>query len=218
MQQDEPNAARSGRGRPEADLSLAVRAAQGGDEEAFRLLFRDVQPRLLRYLRAIVADDAEDVASESWLQIARDLGSFGGDFDAFRGWAATIARHRALDHLRSQQRKHSSAVPADLLADRPGGEDTAQRALDAVCSEAAIALIASLPRDQAEAPDVPRPTDPADPATRAVSGLPKSRTEQPRSGRALHRPTGGPGDRARVPPWSPVAGAPNLGRILSRGS
>jgi RNA polymerase sigma-70 factor, ECF subfamily len=149
VQQGEPNAARSG--RPEADLSLAVRAAQGGDEEAFRLLFRDVQPRLLRYLRAIVADDAEDVASESWLQIARDLGSFRGDFDAFRGWAATIARHRALDHLRSQQRKHSSAVPADLLADRPGGEDTAQRALDAVCSEAAIALIASLPRDQAEA-------------------------------------------------------------------
>ncbi len=133
------------------DLSIAVREAQRGDEEAFRLLFRDVQPRLLRYLRAVVADDAEDVASEAWLQIARDMRSFRGDLDAFRGWAATIARHRALDHLRSRRRWPASAVPVDMLVDRPGGEDTAEHALDAVSTDAAIALIASLPRDQAEA-------------------------------------------------------------------
>lgn len=65
---------------------------------AFRLLYREVQPGLLRYLRALVrAQDAqditEDIAAESWRQIARDIRSF-------RGWAATIARHRALDHLR----------------------------------------------------------------------------------------------------------------------
>ena len=133
------------------DLSIAVREAQRGDEEAFRLLFRDVQPRLLRYLRAVVADDAGDVASEAWLQIARDMRSFRGDLDAFRGWAATIARHRALDHLRSRRRRPASAVPVDMLVDRPGGEDTAEHALDAVSTDAAIALIASLPRDQAEA-------------------------------------------------------------------
>ena len=63
-------AARTDRRRPDVDLSVAVQAAQAGDEQAFRLLFRDVQPRLLRYLRAIVADDAEDVAAEALLQIA----------------------------------------------------------------------------------------------------------------------------------------------------
>jgi RNA polymerase sigma-70 factor, ECF subfamily len=135
----------------DADLSVALRAAQAGDEQAFRLLFREVQPRLLRYLRAIVADDAEDVASEAWLQIARDIRSFSGDFDSFRGWAATIARHRALDHLRSRQRRPASAVPVEALADRPADEDTAERALAAVSADAAVALIASLPRDQAEA-------------------------------------------------------------------
>jgi RNA polymerase sigma-70 factor, ECF subfamily len=80
------------------DLAEAVRAAQQGDEQAFRVLYRDLQPRLLRYLRTMVADDAEDVASEAWLHIARDLPGFNGDSDGFRGWAATIARHRAMDH------------------------------------------------------------------------------------------------------------------------
>src|SRR4051794_1046382 len=81
-----------------ADLSPLVSAAQRGDEEAFRGLYREVQPGLLRYLRALVADDAEDVASETWLQIARDLRTFRGT-EGFRAWAARIGRNRALDHL-----------------------------------------------------------------------------------------------------------------------
>src|SRR5260370_12032999 len=69
-----PQAPRPIQNLPDTDLSSAVRDAQRGDEEAFRLLFRAVQPRLLRYLRGIVADEAEDVASEAWLQIPTDLG------------------------------------------------------------------------------------------------------------------------------------------------
>src|SRR5260370_3705473 len=146
-----PQAPRPIQNLPDTDLSSAVRDAQRGDEEAFRLLFRAVQPRLLRYLRGIVADEAEDVASEAWLQIARDLGSFRGDFDGFRGWAATIARHRALDHLRGHQRRPASVVPIAMLVAPAGDEDTAERALEAVSADAAVALIATLPRDQAEA-------------------------------------------------------------------
>ncbi len=134
-----------------ADLSSAVREAQRGDEDAFRALFRAVQPGLLRYLRALVGDDAEDVASEAWLQIARDLGSFRGDFAAFRGWAATIARHRALDHLRRQRRRPLAHAPIEQAVELAGEEDTAGRALDAVSTDAALAMIAALPRDQAEA-------------------------------------------------------------------
>lgn len=93
------------------DLSDAVRAAQQGDQQAFRVLYRDVQPRLLRYLRAMVGDDAEDVASEAWLHIARDLPGFSGDSDGFRGWAATIARHRGLDHQRRHRRRPQPRPP-----------------------------------------------------------------------------------------------------------
>ncbi|HEX3923801.1 MAG TPA: sigma factor, partial [Streptosporangiaceae bacterium] len=62
-----------------AGLSPLVARAQRGDSDAFRTLYRDTQPRLLRYLRAIVNDDAEDIASETWLQVTRDLKTFHGD-------------------------------------------------------------------------------------------------------------------------------------------
>ncbi len=60
------------------DPDAVVRAAQNGDEDAFRQLYRLQQPALLRYLRVLVGEDAEDVASEAWLQIARDLRGFSG--------------------------------------------------------------------------------------------------------------------------------------------
>jgi RNA polymerase sigma-70 factor, ECF subfamily len=137
-----------------AGLDGALASAQRGDAEAFRLLYRDLQPRLLRYLHALAGQDAEDIASETWLQVTRDLAGFNGTYDGFRGWVATIARHRALDHLRRTQRKPALPVPAEDLATWPAtGEsaDTAQRALDAVATTSAIALIATLPPDQAEA-------------------------------------------------------------------
>jgi RNA polymerase sigma-70 factor (ECF subfamily) len=133
------------------DLSAAVWRAQDGDAEAFRLIYRTVQPGLLRYLRGLVGDDAEDVASEAWSQIVRDLPTFRGDGDGFRGWAATIGRHRALDHLRQQRRRPVVAAPIDDLTDPAAGEDTAMIALESVATDSAIALIATLPRDQAEA-------------------------------------------------------------------
>jgi RNA polymerase sigma-70 factor, ECF subfamily len=135
-----------------ADLSDAVRRAQDGDEDAFRELYRDLQPRLLRYLRALVGDDADDVASETWLHIARGLSGFAGDSDGFRGWTATIARNRATDHLRHHQRRvEAIPVPVEALSELAGRDDTADTALEGLSTDAAIALIARLPRDQAEA-------------------------------------------------------------------
>ncbi len=135
-----------------ADLAGAVGRAQAGDPDAFRALYRDTQPRLLRYLHTLVGDDAEDVASETWLQVTRDLAGFSGDYDGFRGWVATIARHRALDHLRHHARRPPAVpVPAEDLATRPATDDTAEGALEALSTGAALALINTLPADQAEA-------------------------------------------------------------------
>jgi RNA polymerase sigma-70 factor, ECF subfamily len=128
-----------------------VRAAQHGDESAFAELYRAVQPSLLRYLRVLAGADAEDVASETWLQVARDLDAFHGDLDGFRGWVSTIGRHRALDHLRKQQRRPVTDAGLDTLLDLPGAADTATAAVDALATDRALALIAQLPPDQAEA-------------------------------------------------------------------
>jgi RNA polymerase sigma-70 factor (ECF subfamily) len=135
----------------EGPFEEALRSARDGDDNAFRIVYRETQPRLVRYLRVMVGDDADDVASEAWLQIARDLAGFRGDWDAFRGWAVTIARHRALDHLRGQRRRPSVTMPVDLLVELADDQDTAAQAVDAVSTGAALAMIASLPRDQAEA-------------------------------------------------------------------
>ncbi|MEU9447500.1 RNA polymerase sigma factor [Streptomyces sp. NPDC048277] len=135
----------------DGELGAAVARAQEGDEAAFAVAYRLVQPGLLGYLRGIVGDDAEDVAADAWLEIARDLGRFKGDGAGFRGWTATIARHRALDHLRRLKvRPRASAHEQDLL-DLPGTHSTYDQALEALSTERALELVRSLPRDQAEA-------------------------------------------------------------------
>jgi RNA polymerase sigma-70 factor (ECF subfamily) len=68
---------------PGVDLSEVLERVRGGDQDAFRTMYRTLQPGLLRYLRGLVAQDVEDVASEAWAQVARDLGSFRGDPDGF---------------------------------------------------------------------------------------------------------------------------------------
>ncbi|MEK8105379.1 RNA polymerase sigma factor [Micromonospora sp. M12] len=135
--------------RMTADLSEAVRAAQAGDEDAFRFLYRSLQPGLLRYLTALVGADAEDVASETWLQVSRDLPTFTGG--EFRAWTVTIARNRAMDHLRRLRRRPALPVPVQALVDLASDADTAERAGETIGTESALALIATLPPREAEA-------------------------------------------------------------------
>ncbi|WP_336112751.1 RNA polymerase sigma factor [Streptomyces sp. PTD9-10] len=135
----------------DGELGAAVARAQDGDENAFAVAYRIVQPGLLGYLRGLVGEDAEDVASDAWLEISRDLGRFRGDGAGFRGWTATIARHRALDHLRRQRvRPRGTTLEQDVL-DLPGPHSTYEQALESISTERALELVRSLPRDQAEA-------------------------------------------------------------------
>jgi RNA polymerase sigma-70 factor, ECF subfamily len=125
-------------------------AAAGGHEPAFAVLWRDLQPGLLRYLGAIAPGAAEDLASETWLRVIRGLGRFRGDEPAFRAWVFTAARHRAIDRWRRDTRRPGERVPLDALVDRPAPDDPAEAAIDAISSREAVAMIATLPPDQAE--------------------------------------------------------------------
>src|SRR5205823_5590387 len=92
---------------------------------------------------------AEDLASEVWLEVARSLNRFSGGEAEFRGWLFTIARHRLIDARRRAARRRTAPVAS--LADRPGLDDPAADALTGLSTEASLRLVASLPRDQAEA-------------------------------------------------------------------
>jgi len=128
-------------------------AAASGDESAFARLWRDVHPALLRYLRVLTKDEtlAEDVAAEVWVDVTRRLGNFTGDESAFRGWLFTLARRRAIDAWRAAQRARVHLTGDDADLDRAGGQDTAGSALERMTTQQALALIATLPIDQAEA-------------------------------------------------------------------
>ena len=125
-------------------------AAQGGDEAAFSVLWRDANPALMRYLRVVIPEHAEDVAAETWIQVLRGLANFTGDEGAWRAWLFTNARRRVLDQVR-----HRTRHPAEPLDDISAGEmprsaDAAQLALDNIATERAIALVSRLPEQQAE--------------------------------------------------------------------
>jgi RNA polymerase sigma-70 factor (ECF subfamily) len=131
-------------------FEAALDAAAGGDEAAFGILWRDLQPGLLRYLDALAPGVGEDLASETWLRIVPRLGHFSGDERAFRAWVFTVARHRAIDRWRRRVRRRDELVPSDALAGLPASDDPAGAAVDAISNQTAVALIATLPPDQAE--------------------------------------------------------------------
>jgi RNA polymerase sigma-70 factor (ECF subfamily) len=138
-----------------AAFGVVLARAQAGDEAAFARLFADVQPALLRYLR-VITPEAEDVAGDTWLQVVKGLKRFrGGEEEAFRAWLFTIARHQAADAGRSRARRPAvslaaSEVAQGLMAGPPLAPDAADLALDGISARAVVALIATLPRDQAE--------------------------------------------------------------------
>ena len=77
-----------------------MRAAQGGDQEAYAELYR----RFGRLVHAILLarvphDAASDLAQDVFLQAWTRLSSLR-DPAAFAGWIGAIARRRATDHVR----------------------------------------------------------------------------------------------------------------------
>jgi RNA polymerase sigma-70 factor (ECF subfamily) len=139
-------------GHDDPDLDAALTAAVGGDEAGFAVLWRSLQPALLRYLRVVVGSAAEDVASETWLQAARDLPNFTGGSTAFRVWLFRIARHRGMDERRRAGRRREDALePSDQSLAGSPVPDVVSDVLERSGTDWALGVIATLPPDQAEA-------------------------------------------------------------------
>jgi RNA polymerase sigma-70 factor (ECF subfamily) len=127
-----------------------LRLAALGDGAAFAALWRDTHPPLLRYLWVAAGDAAEDLASEVWLEVARRIDRFRGGEPEFRGWLFTLARRKLIDRHRYEARRPETPIADTTPLDRPASDDTVAAAMEDISTEAALALIATLPRDQAE--------------------------------------------------------------------
>jgi RNA polymerase sigma-70 factor (ECF subfamily) len=136
-------------------------AAQDGGEWAVAVLYRWLHPALVGYLRSRAGDDADDLASETWLAVARALAGFTGDETAFRSWVFTIAHRRLVDHHRSSSRRLRTRSltaddgdgpgPGEFLAGLASGDDPAAETVAALAADDAVRrIMALLPADQAE--------------------------------------------------------------------
>jgi RNA polymerase sigma-70 factor (ECF subfamily) len=126
-------------------------AARAGAEWALSALYRDLHPSLLRYLRAQEPREAEDLASEVWVDVARNLGRFEGGEQDLRRWLFTIARRRLIDFRRRQARHPMILLPAEELPEEASASDVALEAIETLTARVAIERIVSvLSPDQAE--------------------------------------------------------------------
>ncbi len=133
-----------------SELDEALLGAPTGEEWAIALLFRSIQPDLLRFLAYRARDDADDLASETWLAVARALPGFSGSLSEFRALVFTIARRRVVDHYRREGHRPRT-VPLAEVNEPPGTDRIADQVVEAISSREAIdRLVKSLPENQAE--------------------------------------------------------------------
>jgi RNA polymerase sigma factor (sigma-70 family) len=102
-----------------------LESARDGSEAAWQELYNGLAPMVLGYLRVNGAPDAEDVLSEVFLQVARDIATFEGEESGFRSWVFTIAHHRLID-----ARRRSARRPVELAPDPPEPGDPTDDAAD----------------------------------------------------------------------------------------
>ena len=91
----------------ESELEAAVEAARGGDEMAFALLWRENNSRLTKFVQARTYKsdlDYEEIVSEVWTSVAKDIRKFKGDYSGFTAWVYGTARNRIVDASRKRDR------------------------------------------------------------------------------------------------------------------
>lgn len=124
-------------------------AAQEGDRAALELIYRDLAPGVLGYLRGRGCADPDDVAAESFVQLVRWLERFTGDEAAFRSFVFTIVHRRMLDSARRARRRLDEPV-ADVEAApaRYAASAAEDEAIDDLAHDRALRLLEGLTDDQ----------------------------------------------------------------------
>ncbi|MFP4634996.1 MAG: RNA polymerase sigma factor [Nitriliruptoraceae bacterium] len=107
----------------EGAFARTLDAARTGDPAAWSALYHDIAPVLIGYLRAQHLPDADDVAGEVLLEVARDLGRFDGGPGQFRSWVLTIAHHRLIDARRRDARRPADPTAVEDLHAPPSSDD-----------------------------------------------------------------------------------------------
>ncbi len=132
---------------PDTEL---IKKSIDGDGQAFAALIKRVETRLLRLVRAEIADltYAEDVLQEVLLDVWRGLRQLR-DWERWDAWALQIARHRCYDFFGSAQRREEPMAHSDLepIIDRQSGHS----GIESELLDSVLHVLSQAPPDQAEA-------------------------------------------------------------------
>lgn len=135
------------RDRFDGQFDAVIAAARSGSSGAFERIFEALAPVVEGYLRLQGAAEPEDLTSEVFIAVVRNLSSFQGDEAGFRSWVFTIAHRRLLDARRRAARR---PAPASLdEAPELQAPDDVERAVEHALGRARVeALCDRLSPDQ----------------------------------------------------------------------
>ena len=85
--------------------AYCVEGLRSGDPEAFRKIFQDLQPALLKRAKAMVSDHtlAEDAVQDTWLAVLRSIFRYEGR-SSLKTWIFSILDNRARSIFRKAKR------------------------------------------------------------------------------------------------------------------
>lgn len=130
----------------DSPFAVVLAAAKDGDPAAFAQLYGSLQRQVVTYVRLRGAPEPDDVTSECFLQVFRDLHRFEGDEDGFRAWVYTIAHRRVLDDRRTRSRRPIHRSLQD--AGDPRGGDVEEDAMGVSTDPRVLAALAQLTAEQ----------------------------------------------------------------------
>jgi RNA polymerase sigma-70 factor, ECF subfamily len=107
------------------DERILIEKLKQGDETAFKAIVEKWQDMVYNTALGIVqnAEDAEDIAQETFIQVYQSIESFKGE-SKFSTWLYRITVTKALDHARRKKRKKRFAIIKKLFGD--SGEEEVQ--------------------------------------------------------------------------------------------
>lgn len=103
---------------PVLDEKILIEKLKEGDEAAFKVIVDKWQDMVYNTALGIVqnAEDAEDIAQETFVQVYQSIDSFKGE-SKFSTWLYRITVTKSLDHARRKKRKKRFAIIKKLFGD-----------------------------------------------------------------------------------------------------
>lgn len=130
------------------DFDELLDSARAGREPAWETLYVNFASLVGRYLRSRNCPDPDDIVAETFFQVVRNLASFTGGRDDFRGWIVTIAHRRMVDEWRRRERQPLELVEFEVICEHAPAGNVEEDSLLALSSAQIRGALRDLSIDQ----------------------------------------------------------------------